>query len=101
MCRRWKHQRRRCPKRHRTLQREPFYATCPRDAVRASERLRQLAPDLCVLFMSGYPDEALGRHGVLEPGIHLLPKPFTGKDLTQKVREVLDGRARLLAERSG
>ena len=41
-------------------------------------------------YMSGYTDEALGRHGVLEPGTFLLQKPFRVGALGQKVREVLD-----------
>jgi hypothetical protein len=40
--------------------------------------------------MSGYTDEALGRHGVLEPGTFLLQKPFRVAALSQKVREVLE-----------
>jgi hypothetical protein len=40
--------------------------------------------------MSGYTDEALGQHGVLEPGTFLLQKPFSIGALGQKVREVLD-----------
>ena len=40
--------------------------------------------------VSGYTDEALGRHGVLEPGTFLLQKPFSIGALGQKVREVLD-----------
>jgi DNA-binding response OmpR family regulator len=47
-------------------------------------------PDVHVLYMSGYTDEALGEHGVLEEGIALLEKPFTRGSLLRKVREVLD-----------
>jgi CheY-like chemotaxis protein len=54
------------------------------------ERLRVLRPDSRVLFMSGYTDDAIARHGVLEPGIAFLQKPFTPFSLAQKVREVLD-----------
>jgi DNA-binding response OmpR family regulator len=45
---------------------------------------------LRVLFMSGYVDDAIARHGVLEPGIHLLKKPFTPSSLAREVRAVLD-----------
>jgi PAS domain S-box-containing protein len=54
------------------------------------QRLTSLRPRTRVLYMSGYTDEALGRHGVLEPGMFLLQKPFSIDVLGQKVREVLD-----------
>ena len=44
-----------------------------------------------VLFMSGYTDEAIAQHGILDPGIFLLQKPFPPIQLARKVREVLDG----------
>ena len=40
--------------------------------------------------MSGYTDEAIVDHGVLDPGIALLQKPFTSETLSQKIREALD-----------
>jgi FixJ family two-component response regulator len=43
-----------------------------------------------VLFISGFPDEAIAHHGVLTPGIAFLQKPFSPAALAQKVREVLD-----------
>ncbi len=55
-----------------------------------AERLKPLYPGLKVLFMSGYTDEAIIHHGVLEPGLSYLQKPFTPNSLVQKVREVLD-----------
>ena len=54
------------------------------------QRLKSLRPRTRVLYMSGYTDEALGRHGVLAPGTFLLQKPFRVGALGQKVREVLD-----------
>ncbi len=54
------------------------------------QQLQRLRPQTRVLYMSGYTDEALGRHSVLEPGTFLLQKPFRMDDLGQKVREVLD-----------
>ncbi|MBZ0253203.1 MAG: response regulator, partial [Candidatus Methylomirabilis sp.] len=54
------------------------------------ERLRMERPDLPALFMSGYTDDALGRHGVTERDILVLPKPFTQQDLLQAVRSTLD-----------
>jgi hypothetical protein len=44
-----------------------------------------------VLYMSGYTDSFIAGHGVLEPGTHLLHKPFTEEVLVRKVRELLDG----------
>ena len=40
--------------------------------------------------MSGYTDSQIGHHGVLEPGIAFLQKPFSADDLARKVRELLD-----------
>jgi len=54
------------------------------------DRLKVLRPDSRVLFMSGYTDDVIARHGVLEPGIAFLQKPFTPLSLAQKVRQVLD-----------
>jgi two-component system, cell cycle sensor histidine kinase and response regulator CckA len=53
-------------------------------------RLTELHPDLKVLFMSGYTDNVMAQHGVLEPGTELLQKPFTLDSLGDKVRAVLD-----------
>ena len=53
-------------------------------------RLAPLRPDLRVLYMSGYADEAVAQHGVLDPGTAFLQKPFTPGGLADKVRGVLD-----------
>ncbi len=49
-----------------------------------------LRPGVKVLYMSGYTEDAIGYHGVLDPGLTYLQKPFTLASLTQKVREALD-----------
>jgi DNA-binding NtrC family response regulator len=54
------------------------------------ERLIPLRPEMKVLYMSGYSDEAIVHHGVLKPGTAFLQKPFTTESLMRKVREVLD-----------
>jgi two-component system, cell cycle sensor histidine kinase and response regulator CckA len=48
-----------------------------------------LYPHLKRLFMSGYTADVIAHHGVLEPGVYFLQKPFSMKELTAKVREVL------------
>ena len=56
---------------------------------------RQLSverPDLKVLYMSGYTDNAIVHHGVLDPGTALLEKPFSAAQLARKIREILDDR---------
>jgi PAS domain S-box-containing protein len=56
------------------------------------ERLSKLRPGLAVLYMSGYTDNAIVHHGVLDPGTYFVNKPFSAAELTQKVREALDER---------
>jgi PAS domain S-box-containing protein len=55
-----------------------------------AERFKPLYPKMKVLYMSGYTDDAITHHGVLEEGMNYLQKPFTVDGLTRKVREVLD-----------
>lgn len=53
-------------------------------------RIRPMHPNARVLYMSGYTDEAVVNHGVVEPGTHFLQKPFNPMELGKKVREVLE-----------
>lgn len=56
-----------------------------------ADRLRRMNPDLKVLYMSGYADDAIAHESILKPGTPFIGKPFSAADLTRKVREVLDG----------
>ena len=55
-----------------------------------ADRVCELSPSLKVLFMSGYTDEAIVHHGVLDSNVQFIQKPFTPAALTSKVRQVLD-----------
>jgi DNA-binding response OmpR family regulator len=56
-----------------------------------ADALLRERPDTRILYMSGYTDDAIVHHGVLDPGTELLPKPFTPNELAARVRSVLDG----------
>jgi PAS domain S-box-containing protein len=58
-----------------------------------ADRLTALFPGLRVLFMSGYSDEAVFRHGIIWPDTAFIEKPFSQAALARKVREVLDAAA--------
>ncbi|MBI5091340.1 MAG: PAS domain S-box protein [Candidatus Hydrogenedentes bacterium] len=53
------------------------------------ERVAQICPGIKALFMSGYSEDVIGHHGILDPGIFFISKPFTEGALSRKVREAL------------
>jgi PAS domain S-box-containing protein len=55
-----------------------------------AERLSRVRPDMKVIYMSGYTDNELARHGVVDMEVDFIQKPFTPTSLSRKVREVLD-----------
>jgi two-component system cell cycle sensor histidine kinase/response regulator CckA len=55
----------------------------------AARRVLAVRPDARVLYMSGYTDDAIVQHGVLDPGLAFIQKPFTAEGLLRRIREVL------------
>ncbi|MCK6481164.1 MAG: PAS domain S-box protein [Planctomycetaceae bacterium] len=56
-----------------------------------ADRIAPGHPGMRTLYMSGYTADVIAPHGVLEPGVHFLQKPFTVRDLARGVRKALDG----------
>ena len=54
-----------------------------------ADALRPQRPDMKVLFLSGYTEDTIVHHGVLDPNVQFLPKPFSREVLAKKLREVL------------
>ncbi len=63
-----------------------------------SERLTAARPDTRVLYMSGYSDDAILRHGVRKAAAHFIQKPFSIDALTHKIRETLSAPSNIPAE---
>lgn len=55
-----------------------------------ANRLHEITPDLKVLFTSGYTDNVIAQHGVLDEGVNFIGKPYSPVSIAQKVRHVLD-----------
>jgi FixJ family two-component response regulator len=54
-----------------------------------ADKIRALRPAVRAVFMSGYTQGLLGAQGILEPGVHLIEKPFSETALLAKLREIL------------
>ena len=57
-----------------------------------ADEIKPLHPDIKVLFMSGYTDNAIVHRGMLDEGIRFIQKPFSPHDLVCKVRQILDAK---------
>ncbi len=55
-----------------------------------AESLQREQPGIIVIFMSGYTDDVIARHGVLDRNLNFVQKPITASILTRKLRSVLD-----------
>lgn len=58
-----------------------------------ADKICALRPGIRVLWMSGYTDDTIVRHGILEPDVHFLQKPFTPAALAEKIRELCDAKS--------
>ena len=56
------------------------------------EHLKRICPSIKVLYMSGYADSVIADRGVLDPGVELLPKPYSVEALANRVRQAIDRR---------
>jgi CheY-like chemotaxis protein len=56
-----------------------------------AERVVHMRPDIKIIYISGYTDDAIVQHGVLRDDVRLVQKPFTPSVLAKHVRQVLDG----------
>lgn len=64
----------------------------PMRSTELARRVKERRPGVCVLFTSGYTEDAIVHGGRLDPGVELLSKPYTHEALARKVRQLLDAR---------
>ena len=57
-----------------------------------SDALLELRPDISTLFVSGYTSNVIAHHGVLEENVEFLEKPYSRRNLLQRVRDILNKR---------
>jgi YesN/AraC family two-component response regulator len=57
-----------------------------------AKRLHDVLPDMKVLYMSGYTDDAIIHQGILDPEVEYIEKPFSPQELICKVRKILDSK---------
>jgi len=55
-----------------------------------ADKVVAIKPGVKTLYMSGYTADVIAHHGVLDPGVEFLQKPFSVRTLSEKVREMLD-----------
>jgi signal transduction histidine kinase/CheY-like chemotaxis protein len=80
-----------CERHHETLRLVLTDVIMPQmSGKQLADHLARLYPTLRVLYMSGYADDAIVHHGVLDDGTHFIGKPFSPADLARMVRQVLD-----------
>ena len=59
------------------------------NTVEVAQEAQRLRPGLPVLYTSGYTENAIVHHGRLDPGVHLLSKPYRREDLARRLRDVI------------